>query len=386
MDGLDTLYLAYDYHRRPAPRGGITMNHRERVLTTLNHREPDRVPRWAWIDSPVVEELRRRTGETTPAEYWNFDLRSVGFLPPDPLPDLKAMFGRYHGEKNYDWVLDWEHRDYSPEWGVATRPAHFYHLSAPVPPMVDFTSVAELEAYPFPDYMNDWRHDHLETDVQRLRDAGYAVNASLGWVFQTAWTLRTREKLFVDFYENPEFADFLLSRITEIRKAQAIRFAEAGVDSISMNDDIGMQTSMMISPRMWRRWLRPRVAGLIKAIHHVNPDIYFRYHTDGYFTPVIPDLIEVGVSSLITVQPECMDVFEIKRRFGDLVTLEGTIGLQSELLSGNPDEVRRMVKRQFENLMPGGGFIASTANGVGPDVPWENLEALFEAIDEYGNY
>lgn len=362
------------------------MNHRERVLTALSHHEPDRVPRHASLTPPVVDEFRRRTGHTSPSEYWDWDMRAVGFLPPDPLPDLVARFGRFFEGREVEWVLDWSKRDYPPEWGVATRLAHFHHFSAPLAPMINFTGLAELEDYPFPDYMNEWQHDHLEREVERLKDSGYPVNAHIGWIFQTAWTLRTREKLFIDFYDNPEFADALLTKITEVRRAQAIRFAEAGVDTISMSDDIGTQNSMIVSPAMWRKWLKPRMASIIESIHQVNPRIHFRYHTDGFITPVIPDLTEIGVSSLITVQPECMDVFDIKRRFGHKLSMEGTVGCQSELMRGTPEDVRRMVKAQCEGLMPGGGFVASPANGVEPDVPWENLVMLFEALDEYGVY
>lgn len=362
------------------------MNHRERVLTTLDHREPDRVPRYASLDRDVVEEFRRCTGQESPAEYWDWDLRGVGFLPPDPLPDLKARFGHYFEGRDVEWLLDWDHRIYPPEWGVATRPAHFYDLAAPLSPMIHFASVAELEEYPFPDYLNEWRHDHLEKDVQRLKDEGYPVNASIGWIFQSCWTLRSEVLFFTDFYENPEFVDALLTRVREIRIAQAVRFAEAGVDTISMNDDIGGQKSMILSPTMWRRWLKPHLAAVIEAIHKVNPKIHFRYHSDGYYLPVIPDLIEIGVSGLITVQPEAMDVFEIKRRFGDHVSIDGTIGLQSELMHGTPDDVRLKVKRQCAGLMPGGGWFASPGNGVTADIPWENLVAMFEALDEYGVY
>jgi uroporphyrinogen decarboxylase len=362
------------------------MNHRERVLMTMSHRAPDRVPRWASFTPPVLAEFRRRTGQQDPAQYWDWDLGHVSFRPPVPLPDLKAIFGRYYAAREGEWVLDWNLSDYPPEWGVATRPAHYYHFSAPLAPMVNLTSVAEIESYPFPDYVRDWRHDHLEAEVKRVKEAGYPAAASTGWIFQTAWTLRTREKLFVDFYDNPEFADALLERVTAIRIAQSTRLAQAGVDMIQLSDDIGTQKSMIMSPAMWRRWIKPRMAALIAAIHRVNPQIHFRYHSDGWFMPVIPDLIEIGVSSLITVQPECMDVFEIKRRFGDRLTLEGTIGVQSELMRGTPDDVRRMVKAQCAGLMPGGGFIASSANGIEPDVPWENLVALFAALDEYGKY
>jgi uroporphyrinogen decarboxylase len=334
----------------------------------------------------VRDEFLRRTGHDNPARYWDWDLAGVGFRRPDPLPDLISRFGHFFADRDVEWVLDWAQGDYPPEWGVATRPAHYYHLSAPLAPMTDLTSVDQIADYAFPDYMNEWSHDHLEGEVERLKGEGYPVNASIGWIFQTVWSLRTREKLFIDFYDNPDFARALFRRVTDIRLAQAMRYAEAGVDMISINDDIGTQKSMIMSLDMWRSWLKPYMAEVIAAIHRINPDIRFRYHSDGLLTPVIPDLIEIGVNSLITVQPESMDVFEIKRRFGDRICLEGTIGLQGALMRGTPDEVWQVVKAQCEGLMPSGGWIASPGNGVTPDVPWENLVALFEALEKHSYY
>jgi uroporphyrinogen decarboxylase len=362
------------------------MSHRERMIAALQHREPDRVPRYAALTPGVVDEFRRRTGEADPATYWGWDVRGVAFRPPEPRPDLVARFGRYHQARDVEWLLDWGVSDFPPEWGVATRPAHYYHLSAPLAPMVGFESVAELNEYPFPDYVGEWRHDHLEAEVARLQNAGYFVDAHVGWIFQTAWTLRSEERLFADFYDHPDFAAALLDRITAIRIAQATRLVEAGVDSISLNDDIGSQKSMIISPAMWRHWLKPRMAALISAVRRVNPAVYFRYHSDGYYVPVLDDLVEIGVSSLRTVQPESMDVFAIKRRYGAHITLEGTIGLQSELMSGTPTEVRSMIREQCRGLVAGGGWIAAPGNGVTPDVPWDNLVTLFQALDEYGVY
>jgi uroporphyrinogen decarboxylase len=351
----------------------------------LSHREPDRVPRGDGLTQAVVEEFRRRTGEDDPGKYWDWDIPdSVRFLPPEPLPDLDAIFARFYEHLDYEWAFDWS--DYPPEWGVATRPAHFYHFSAPIAPMARFSSVAELKEYPFPDYLGDWRHDHLEGDVRRLKAEGYPADGWIGWIFQTAWSMRGREQLFFDFHDNPDFAAYLLDRISEIRAEQATRLAESGVDTVSFNDDIGTQRSMIMSLEMWRKWLKPRMAAVIQAAKRVNPRIYFRYHSDGMITPLIPDLIEIGVDSLITVQPESMDIYDIKRRFGEEICMEGTIGCQSELMRGTSDEVRAMVKGQCEGLMTGGGFVASPANAVEPDVPFENLVALHEALDEHGWY
>ncbi|MCE5259394.1 MAG: uroporphyrinogen decarboxylase family protein [Chloroflexi bacterium] len=362
------------------------MDSRERVLRTLNHQEADRAPRYAALMEGVVAEFYRRTGQVDPSVYWDWDIASIGFLPPAPLPDLRARFGRYYQRLQGEWLLDWEHGDYPPEWGVATRPAHFLHFSAPIAPLAHASTPADLADYPFPDYMNEWRHSHLEAQVRQLKQSGQAVCGGAGWIFQSAWLLRSREQLFVDFYENPEFARALLERVTAIRIAMAVRLAEAGVDMLSLSDDIGTQQSMIMSPAMWRAWVKPYFSRLIAAVHRVNPGIHVRYHSDGWYLPVIPDLIEIGVSSLVTVQPESMDVFEIKRRFGRQLTLEGTIGCQGVLMRGAPDELRDHIRRQCAGLMPGGGWIASPGNGVEPDIPWENLVTLFSALDEYSYY
>lgn len=362
------------------------MNHRQRTLAALRHRQPDRAPRYASLTPAVVEAFQARTGGQDPAAYWDWDIASVGFLPPDPLPDLQARFGRYYEGRAVEWTLDWALRDFPPEWGVATRPAHLYHLSAPLSPMLAFESARDLEGYPFPDYLRDWRHDHLEREVHALHQAGCFVDAHVGWIFQTAWTLRSEVLLFQDFYDRPDFAQALLTRIADIRIAQATRLTEAGVDAISLNDDIGAQRGMILSPAMWRRWLKPQMQRLITAIRRIAPDILFRYHSDGNYWAVIPDLIEIGVSSLRTVQPECMDIFEVKRRYGGQIALEGTIGLQGVLRRGSLAEVRAMVREQCAGLMPGGGWIAAPGNGVTPDIPLDNLFALFEALDEFGEY
>jgi uroporphyrinogen decarboxylase len=363
------------------------MNHRERFLTTFAHREPDRVPRHASLTKPLVEEFERRMGDQDYSVYWDCDFASVGFKAPEPLPDLISRFGHYFTDMDVEWHLSWDDRLYPPEWGVAQRYAHdFYAIGAPLSPLRNLTTIEQLNDYPFPDYMNEWGHDHLEAETERLHDDGYPVTASIGWIFQTAWTLRSEVGLFSDFFDNPDLAEALLDRILATRILQSQRVAEAGVDCVGMADDVGAQNSMILSPAMWRRWLKPRLAAVIQAARRANPDIIIRYHTDGYIVPIIPDLIEIGVSSLITVQEECMDVFDIKRRFGQDLVLEGTIGLQGELMLGTPEEVTSKIKAQCEGLMPGGGWVASPGNGVTPDIPFENLVAMFEALDRYGSY
>jgi uroporphyrinogen decarboxylase len=110
------------------------------------------------------------------------------------------------------------------------------------------------------------------------------------------------------------------------------------------------------------------------------------YHTDGYVEPFIPELAEIGIDVLNPVQPECMDPAEIKLKFGDRLAFSGTVGNQSTLPFGTPDEVRRVVKERIETVGRGGGLVLAPSHMLEPDVPWENIMAFFEAAEEFGHY
>jgi uroporphyrinogen decarboxylase len=137
---------------------------------------------------------------------------------------------------------------------------------------------------------------------------------------------------------------------------------------------------------MWRKWFKPRLAKVWAAAKRINPDLLISYHTDGYVEPFIPELIEIGLDVLNPVQPECMDPAEIKSKFGNHLAFFGTIGTQTTLPFGTPDDVRREVKTRIETVGHNGGLVLAPSHLVEPDVPWENLMAFFEAAEQYGNY
>jgi uroporphyrinogen decarboxylase len=166
----------------------------------------------------------------------------------------------------------------------------------------------------------------------------------------------------------------------------ATRYAEAGVDIIQFGDDIGSQGAMMISPNTWRKFLKPRMAGIIADVKAANPQVLVFYHSDGRFEPVIPDLIEIGVDILNPVQPESMDIAELKRLYGDRLSFWGGVGVQTTLPFGTSDDVRCVVKRLIQEAGPGGGLVVSPAHVIEPDVPWENVETFVEAVRRYGSY
>ena len=194
------------------------------------------------------------------------------------------------------------------------------------------------------------------------------------------------EKLMTDFYTNPQFVERLFDIITNLRIIMARRFVEAGVDVLRLGDDVGAQKGMLISPKIWRRFLKPRLAKIIEEARKIRENIPIFYHSDGNVREIIPELIEIGVTILNPVQPECMDPVEIKRKYGDRLALWGTIGTQSTLPFGTPEEVKITVARMCKEVGKGGGFVISPTHSINADVPWENIVAFYEAVEEFGVY
>jgi len=160
--------------------------------------------------------------------------------------------------------------------------------------------------------------------------------------------------------------------------------AQAGVDILHLNDDIGTPSSMMIGPDMWREMLKPRYIEIIQTAKAIKPDIYIFYHSDGYYEPVISDLSEIGVNVIEPVQPDRMNAAMLKSVYGDRLAFWGTVGAHATWAYANAESIKREVKRRIETVGKGGGLIIAPAYGIQPNVPFENILAFFEAVEKYG--
>ena len=350
------------------------MTPRERVLAAINRRQPDKVPKTAGFTPAVMERFRQETGSNSPADYFGMEPRGVGFAPTTKKTDFSVFFDEYPENAA------------TSEWGCTRVRGDFYHFTRPIYVMAGFTSAEQVLAYPWPDTTADYRHEGLGERVARLHEAGWFVQGGVGHIFETAWQLRGMDRLFLDCVENPDIAAGIFDQITERKCFMARRYAEAGVDILHLGDDVGMQDRLMMSPGMWREWLKPRLAKVIASGRAVNPDLHIFYHSDGTITQIIPDLIEVGVTVLNPVQPECMDPVALKAQYGDVLAFWGTIGTQTTMPFGTVDDVRQTVKRMIETVGVGGGLVLAPTHVLEPDVPWENIVAMFEAIETYGAY
>ena len=353
------------------------MTPRERTLAVLRREKPDRLPRELKLTPSLLEVFKERTGAADPAEYFRLEMRDVFFATPTETADFSPYYPE--GLPRFWNPAGWE----VGEWGVGVTDGSMYHFIHLEHPMKNLTSVADLERYPFPDLTKPERHRHLEAEVRALHDRGLFVIGFMEWtVFEIAWHLRGMSELFTDIAFDPDFAAYLLDRITAIRAFEARRFAEAGVDMIKIGDDVGTQKAMLMSPAMYRGWFKPRHAAVIAAARQVRPDIPVCYHSDGNCWDVIPDLIEIGVTVLNPIQPECLDLAAVKREFGDRLVFWGGIGTQTTMPFATPDEVYRTVQRTIETLGPT-GYLPCPTHVLEPEVPWENILAFIRAVDEY---
>lgn len=352
------------------------MNSRERVVTALRRKPPDRTPfDFALGFSPYqLDQFKARTGQDDPDAYFDTDARGAHL----DATRLSTDFSRYHPNLPPNGRVD--------EWGIGHIPTdsidpYHAHLEGFAYPMAGLTTVQEVMDYPLPDIEAEYRYARFAEKVRRIQDHGLAAVGHMAvTIFEVAWYMRSMEQLLMDFVDDGDFAAALLDRITAKRCIQAARYAEIGPDVIMLGDDVGTQRAMLLRPALWRRWLKPRLADVIAAIRRVRPDQIVAYHSDGNMADVIPDLIEIGVDVLNPVQPECMDPFALKRQYGDRLSFWGTLGTQTTFPFGSPDDVRRDVRERIAVIGRGGGLMLAPTHMVEPEVPWENIVAYVDEV------
>lgn len=348
---------------------------RERILTAVNLEVPDKVP--VTLAYGHIDNLCIQRGKKDFIGKFRQDQITVGFrsgktereifspyLPPDVLQRANIN-----------------------EWGIASFRSSTGDSASHAAPLTGLESVAELNDYPFPDVMQPECHSHLESAIHEIHKQGLAATGQMSQtIFELSWQMRGMQKWMMDMFINEEFLTVLLDRITDIRAKMAKRFAEAGVDILRVGDDVGTQRAMIMSPEMWRKWLKPRMAFVIQSARDVKPDIPVKYHSDGYIEDIIPDLCEIGVTILNPIQPECMDPVKLKKMYGKKLAFWGTIGTQTTMPFASPAEIREVIKTRIRTIGFDGGLILAPTHSINADVPWENIVAFYEAVEEFGKY
>ncbi len=351
------------------------MDGRERVLEALAGRAPDRVP--------IALSFFELDGSAlAPPGAWRDDLVDVAFVSFPLSPEereLARIATPYDGNTRIGSVAQ------------STRYASWGYHPEQAPrgnPLEHARTLADLERFPFPRADGSYATVGLERQVAAIHARGQAAGGNTphlgGELFEAAWRLRGLETFLLDLLERKDMAHFLLDRLAEHARRNTVALVTAGIDVLTIDDDVGMPGTMLISPATWREFLKPRMEGIIRAAREVNPAVPVVYHSDGHIEPILDDLVEIGVNGINPLQPEHMDAAGIRRRFGPHLALWGTVGRQGTFSSASPSAIRREVGERIEMLGRAGLILCPAYDVDEPDVPWANLVAFLDAGRELG--
>ncbi len=359
----------------------------ERVQQTMNHRQPDRVPAHINANQQVVQRLKQALGVTTTRELIQalhvdiFDTRGIDIRGDN------SVMPKYIGPPDTGIPADWS-GNITELWGIkeiVVETDSGPPLTQAEYPLTEASSLEELERYCWPD--PDW-FDYSEMRERLEAWTEFAILCSGCSVFQHPTYVRGMDKLMLDMAANPELADFVFDKFTDFYYEFYRRiFESAGdlIDIFALADDLGMQNSLLISPRMFEKFVAPRLRKMAELAHQY--DIKLLLHSCGNIQKIIPRLIELGLDVLDPIQPEAMDPLKIKEEFGDQLCLRGGISAQQTLTQGTVDDVVTETKRIMEHLAPGGGYILAPGHPVlTVDMPTENIIAMYETAFQYGSY
>jgi uroporphyrinogen decarboxylase len=356
------------------------MNARQNILSLYRRTGYQHAPVLLDMCPSMWDKYRAVAGKTPLEEYFEYP---EGFVEQG-VPGLQVVdrgpidWAKYYpdGVKEGAWF---------DAYGVAHEPgsSEAAHMTRMRHPMAGFTSLEQMQAYPFPqwDMSSEARIAEGVADAHRNGKAAAGHMACTVW--ETAWYIRDMTMLMMDMSMGDEKASYLLDAVTRMASAQAAAHARSGVDIIHMGDDIGMQHAIMMSMEMYREWIKPRLAAVIAAAKAARPDVLVFYHSCGYVEPFIPDLIDAGIDILNPVQPECMSFATLHKQYGDRIAFNGTLGTQTTMPFGTPKDVREVVLLNLEMAGPMGGRFVTPPHLLEPEVPWENVVAYVQACKEY---
>jgi len=341
------------------------MNSKERVHTSLNRKNPDRVPVWMWFH-PETAEILAKVLEI-PSRYistaFEDDIRQAW------VSNNYAMEGIVHqhdGESHTD------------QWGIKwVKEGPFNQISQY--PLSDVPD-KEIFKYKFPvDKIPELLQNMKPVEAMREE---YFIGCDVSpCLFELICRLRNMENAILDFLVNPEIMDYLLEGACDF----GIKLSQEAVNKFELDwlwtgDDVGGQQAMIMDPELWRTMLKPRLKKIIDV--GKQQGLWIAYHSCGEVRPIIPDMIEIGIDVLNPVQSNCpgMNPLELKKEFGKELTFMGGIDTQRLLPNGSVHEVRMETEKIIDGMMSdGGGYILAASHTVPPETPVENIFALYES-------
>jgi uroporphyrinogen decarboxylase len=371
------------------------MTSRERVLKALHHEAPDRVPMdlGGTVNSSIVKEgydrLRRYLGlPPSAATFIDTMMRSVRIdedVEAHFDTDFKGVFPRR--SLPLQWLND---NTYIDQWGITwtKKDGVFYYEQMNYPLAGDVT-IRDIMGYSWPD-PDGINNDDLKARVQKLRrETGKALILALpSPMIHTSQYLRGFEDWYVDCAANVKLIETMFDILLEINMRigeNLLQNAAEEVDIIKIADDLGTQSGLQVSPDFFRRTIKPRLKKYTDLIRSYAPQTNIHMHSCGSIESILKDLIEIGIDVINPVQVSAKDMSPelLKGRYGDKICFWGGIDTQELLPTGQPEEVKKEVEHIVSTLGENGGYILGAVHNIQPDVPPENVVAMYEHGIEY---
>jgi uroporphyrinogen decarboxylase len=382
------------------------MNSRERLLETLDHKEPDRIP--VDLGGSIVTSitknayiaLKRYLGmEAEEIKIYDY-VQQLPYIDESLLKrldiDVRMAATLYAVSESQEVYEEDNYYYFYDRWGSKLRmPKKNGHYFDWVDFPIKETSIENLNNYKWPE--PDTR-DYILRLKERVKDlyknTDYALVGTAifgGGVFEQPARIMRMEDFLSSLISNVKFADKVMEKIKDLYIENCSRYLEEIGNYIQVFvywNDIATQSSFLISPEMFRKFVKPKDKEIIDAIKSKTKAKIF-YHSCGAVKELIPDLIDIGVDILNPVQVSAkgMDTKILKKEFGKYITFwGGGCDTQHVLPYGSTKEVKEEVKKRINDLAPGGGFVFNAVHNIQDDVPPQNIMSMFEALEEYGKY
>jgi len=361
------------------------LSSRERCIRSILLEDPDRIPLSLNIRPEPYKRLRDALS-ISGKDYFDERLKLNRALGIDTVSVGLSLKGGYLPEG-----VEIKEGPYGPAYTIGFRDG--FEVRKDIWGVCSIWAPDHTYTYTFIDHplksidINEYNWPEIdEGSIDSARKArkifeDYCLYGGVTHLWEIAWQLTGFQEIIRMMFTDPCNVERILDGLHALRMRQASILCEVGVDVIVDGDDVGMQRGLMMSPQMWRRFLKPRYAELADLCHRKGA--FFFFHSDGWIEPIIPDLIEIGVDVLNPIQPECMDPYKLKQMYGDKICFEGTIGVQSTLPFGEPENIAQEVKKRIYGLGPT-GLILGPTHAIQPDTPIENILTLYRTAVKYG--
>ncbi|MGI6381575.1 MAG: uroporphyrinogen decarboxylase family protein [Anaerolineae bacterium] len=333
---------------------------RDRVYAQLSHRETQPIPYTLGWEGDVGERLDAHYGGTRWRDLLEPAIRSA------PIASLER-----HLEESATHYTDL----YGTVWRCDRRPTHLETPALREPTLAGYR-FPTMDAL-FPAGWDATARHAIAQEPDRFWVAGLGFG-----LFERTWCLRGFENALADAAADPAFYAELVEAVAAHHAAILAKLMELPLDGIKFSDDWGYQQGVLLGPERWRRYIKPALRRLYAQVHAAG--LKTLSHCCGSVRDILPDIIEIGLDALESVQPEArgMNPYQLKREFGREITFWGGLGSQSTIPHGTPAEIKAEVRRLCDEMGRGGGYILGPAKSLQPETPTANAAAVVEAFLE----